>query len=350
MAKKRKTLPSDMREIIDSGDMKRFKAVFDHCELSATNRGATTENVFSYRNLTRDQIWFLAEQGMDLNADAGFGKTPAAYLADNAELLDILIWRGADINHAASALAGNALFCSAVNHRVRAVENLLARGADPESRGGFGRDTALDAALQSCSNIELVKMVPIAKALLEAGARPTDRTRHLVTKLGETFEFHRSSFNRDYLGVCSDALEELYALFQVDPVPRRTAYDGSSPIVVRGKTWQEQFSELWNLLVPGSGPANTVQGEVIRVLGRITHELLDNGGGNWDREYQKMAAALPGYFRTAGGETAEKACDLAQKLSAGSDKALLYALTELAVRWVLENDRPIALGAVEYQR
>ncbi len=276
-------------------------------------------------------------------------KNFSAFFEKSSQLV-ILIEHGADIDHAASEVAGNALFNSAVNHRVRAVRNLLARGAAPEPRGGYGQNTALDAALQSSSNIDLVHAFPIAKALLEAGARPTDKTKQIITKLGETFEFHRSNFNSEYVDVCSEALEELYALFQVEPVPRRVVYDGKSPIAIKGKTWQKQFSELWKLLVPGSGHANTVQGEVIRVIGRISHELLDNGGVNWDQDYQKMAAALPAYFQTAGGETADKACVLARKLSAGSDKAQLYALTELAVQWVLENNQPIALGTAAYQR
>ena len=56
--------------------------------------------------------------------------------------------------------------------------------------------------------------------------------------------------------------------------------------------WEDQHQELWELLVPSSGAAGTVQGEVVRIAGRIQDELERNGGINWDREYRRMADAF----------------------------------------------------------
>lgn len=47
------------------------------------------------------------------------------------------------------------------------------------------------------------------------------------------------------------------------------------------------------MLVPDKGHAFTVQGEVIRIVGKVTRELLDNGSINWDSEYEKLTQALP---------------------------------------------------------
>lgn len=66
-------------------------------------------------------------------------------------------------------------------------------------------------------------------------------------------------------------------------------------------SWQEQFDQLWDLLVPSCGAASTVQGEAVRVCGRLAHELLDNGGINWDDDFQTMGRKpdlLPGTRRT----------------------------------------------------
>lgn len=350
MAKKRKTLPDNLQEIIDSNDIERFKAVFDKCEISATNRGKTTANVFSYRNLTDKHICFLAENGIDLNVDSGWGKTPAAFLADDLGLLKCLIEHGADIEHAVDELHGNALYICAWTHRSQAVENLLFCGATPEPRGGWEKNTALDEALRCSRGIDMVNMVRIAKALLAAGAKSSDKTYGYVTKIGEDFEFRRSDFNPELVDEYSLALDELYSIFKVEPVPRRAIYDGKTPITVSSKTRQKQYDDLWKLLVPSSGHANTVQGEVIRIIGRVTNELLDNGGINWDDEYKKMVASLPVYFRTFGGEAAEKACSLAAKISLKSDESLLYPLTKIAVGWVLENNKPVALDTVDYKR
>lgn len=42
---------------------------------------------------------------------------------------------------------------------------------------------------------------------------------------------------------------------------------------------RKQFSWLWDYLVPMGGSAETVQGEVVRIAGRIGGELFNNGGG-----------------------------------------------------------------------
>ena len=58
-------------------------------------------------------------------------------------------------------------------------------------------------------------------------------------------------------------------------------HDGVSPIIFEeGKNAIElraQFHQLWDYLVPPSGQAETAQGEIIRIAGRIQHEMLDNG-------------------------------------------------------------------------
>ncbi len=350
MAKKRKTLPDHVQEIIDSNDMERFKLLFEKCEISATNRGKTTQNIFSYRNLTLEHILFLIENGMDLNSDSGWGNSPAAFLADKIELLKCIIDHGADIEHAVDEVHGNALFICARAHRVQAVENLLACGANPEARGGRDSNTALDEALLCCGNTDIIHTVQIAKALLAAGATTSEKTVGYVKRIGENFEFMRSNFNKDIVDEYSRALYELYSIFNVEAVPRQMVYDGKTRITVRSQTWQKQYDELWNLLVPGVGHANTVQGEVIRIVGRISNEILDNGSINWDDEYRKMVMALSTYFQTFDGETTERACELTEKINENSDKDVLYQLTEITVDWVMKNNKPVPLDTVTYAR
>ena len=353
MVKKKKTLPDNLQEIIDSKDMELFKEVFDKCEISATNRGKTTSNVFTYKNLTIEHLCFLIERGIDLNADSGFGHTPATFLADDINLLKCLIEHGADIDYdipMSYGSRGNALFCCARSYRVQAVENLISCGANPEPRGGLYNNTALDEALQGCRGAQIVSMSLIAKMLISAGAKPSNKSSEFVKKIGEDFEFRRSDFNPKSVDEVSNALDELYRLFQVEPIPRRMVYDGKTAITVNGDTWQKQFDELWKLLVPGSGHATTVQGEVIRIIGRITYEILDNSGINWDDEYRELVDALPEYFEMFSSEITEKACSLAKRISSRSDENLLYSLTELAVKWVLDNNQPIPLNNVNYKR
>ncbi|WCM26190.1 hypothetical protein NDN01_19595 [Sphingomonas sp. QA11] len=115
--------------------------------------------------------------------------------------------------------------------------------------------------------------------------------RAFVTRIGTDFEFHRANFNKDSRDAASTAPDRLYALFDVSPVRCRALHDGRSPIVATADRWQDRHQQLWVLLVPSSGAAASVQGEVIRISGRIADELDGNGGANWDAQYRAMADA-----------------------------------------------------------
>ena len=96
-----------------------------------------------------------------------------------------------------------------------------------------------------------------------------------VTRLGKNFEFHRENFNKDSLEATDAALMHLYELFHVPPVERRMIHDGTSPITVKANRWQTQHQELWEMLVPSQGAAKTIQGEVIRITGKVSNEILE---------------------------------------------------------------------------
>lgn len=146
----------------------------------------------------------------------------------------------------------------------------------------------------------------------------------------------------------------MYKLFAVEPVARRVVHDGVSPIIPCEGTWKKKFNYLWDYLVPSSGPAKTVQGELIRIGGRIGDEFYRNGGINWDREYRKMADALPGYFSLgtalSDDELAELNTLISEIKAKGTSDAILDRICELAVVWVVKNPEPIALAKPSYNR
>ena len=104
----------------------------------------------------------------------------------------------------------------------------------------------------------------------------------------------------------SAALSELCALFGVEQreaqrapvVGEQLELDPSVPAL-------RQYGELWDLLVPDSGQCRTLQGEVIRIAGRVGHEVYDNGGINWDRSF---GALLDQYLRCRAFRPAVAAC------------------------------------------
>ncbi len=148
------------------------------------------------------------------------------------------------------------------------------------------------------------------------------------------------------------ALDRLYELLHVPPVPRRVEYDGKSRITVSETTWQKQHSELWALLVPGSGHANTIQGEVIRISGRLGYEILNNGCMNWDKDFKTMAQAFLTYVQMGNplpeAELAEVAA-IVRSIRNAYEKEI-DRLSELAVKWVILNPEPIAVEKAAYRK
>ena len=132
-------------------------------------------------------------------------------------------------------------------------------------------------------------------------------------------------------------------------------HDGVSPILVKGSTWKEQYNELWDLLIPSTGAAKTVQGEVIRITGRVDDEINRNGGINWDRSYRNMLNSLPVHF-AEGNALSEKEIEESKVLISKIDgkglaeDGVITRLCELAVSWVILNPNPIPLGEINYNR
>lgn len=53
-----------------------------------------------------------------------------------------------------------------------------------------------------------------------------------------------------------------------------------------------EYNGLWKKLVPKSGQAKTVQGELVRIVGRLADEAYRNGNANWDRGHRAYLSYL----------------------------------------------------------
>ncbi|HHV7499759.1 hypothetical protein MYB88_11180 [Escherichia fergusonii] len=173
--------------------------------------------------------------------------------------------------------------------------------------------------------------------------------REFVTRIGEKFEFLRADYNPESVDKVIAALDRLYQIFDVEPVPHRYVHDGVSPIVINAQE-ENIFAALWQQLVPGIGAANSLQGEVIRIAGKIIYELDGNGGINWDADYKKMADAFLEYV-SQGNALPEQLLEETRLLIAllKKKKGEPHRLIELSVIWVTANLQPIRLDNVKYK-
>ena len=349
MAKKKKTLPANFYELIEAKDLDTLKAVFNECELNAYDRRSFKKPALSFYEIPLELMDWLIAQGADINARDEYERTPLHYHAqvNNVEKVALLLERGADIESKA-AYDETPLFGADYHPEVTAL--LIAKGADVKAKNDM-KHTPMEAMLHTVQSIDISKAAKTAELYLKAGLKPTKFAKEQITRIGEDFEFHREKFNPEYLEETDAGLQQLYKLFNVPPVPRRIQHDGQSSIILTGDTWEKRYMQAWDSLVPSNGSAATVQGEVVRIAGRINLELLRNAMGNWDKEYRKMLTAISGYLQQGNSLSENELSEVAdiQKHILEDDGTGTKRLCELATAWVVQNPQPIALGKVNYK-
>ena len=56
----------------------------------------------------------------------------------------------------------------------------------------------------------------------------------------------------------------------------------------KGYDWTKEHDRLWDALVPKAGQADTLQGELIRIAGKLTDQAYRNGNMNWDADHERL--------------------------------------------------------------
>ena len=353
--KKRKTLPSDFYEMIHRGDIEELKAVFDNCEITAYAGRCDLNTALHHYGVPVELVRWLVAEGLDVNTLNSYGCTPLNFQARNSvEVTKVLLELGGDVSKADN-YDNTPLHSAASGYRPENVKLLVEQGVDLDAKNRIWERTPLEEALVSCRGIDIGRCAEVAEILVNAGARVTPAAKDYVRQIGEDTEFHREAFNKDYIEEIDAGLAKLYKLFDVEPIKQRKIHDGISPIVVESGTWKEQFAELWELLIPSHGAAKTLQGEVVRIAGRVRDEMNRNGGCNWNRDYRMM---LDAFVKHVASESAlsdmelEEVKSLASSISPSGnfDETSLDRLCELATKWVLLNPEPIKLETPKYKR
>lgn len=138
----------------------------------------------------------------------------------------------------------------------------------------------------------------------------------------------------------------------------KPVHDGVSAIHVPEGDEDKAFQTLWEYLIPPYGKAQTAQGEIIRIAGRVQHEFLDNGCINWDEDFHKMLDAFLEYIQLGNSfseEDVKTAEVLVQLLEENGDKGfiddrLTKVLCSCAMAWVRQNPEVIVPLEAGYSR
>ena len=352
--KKRVTLPKDFNELLTDGNIDQLKAVYDKCELTAHDGRYSLSTALHFGGVPDELVIWLVEEGLDINIPDYYGATPLYRQATvGRDTVKLLLELGADIEKT-NTYGNTPLHVAAQFFHPKTVALLIEKGANVNPKNDRGQ-TPLDSVLTVCRGIYIAQTAEIASMLLDAGAKKTSAMKEKVENIGKDFEFHREGINPDYLEAADQGLEKLYALFDVKPVAKRITHDGVSPILVKEGSWEEQYEELWSFLIPSSGAAKTVQGEVIRIPGRVRDELDRNGGVNWDRDYRKMLQALPQYLSLGSSLSEQELAETKELIGQihgkdFDDGSRLDRLCQLAIAWIKQNPKPIDLEEPSYKR
>ena len=354
MVKKRVTLPKEFKDLMDEGNIEALKAVYDRCELTAHDGRFSLCTPLHMGGVPDELVIWLVEKGLDINVPDYYGGTPLYSQATmGRDTVKLLLELGADIEKT-DTYGNTPLHMAAEFFHPKTVKCLLEKGANVNVENNRGQ-TPLGAVLNVCRGIYIAQTAEIASMLLEAGAKKTSAMKEKVENIGKDFEFHRESIHPDYIEAADKGLAKLYELFDVKPVAKRITHDGVSPIKLVEGSWEEQYEELWSFLIPSIGAARTVQGEVIRIPGRVRDELDRNGGANWDRDYRKMLQAMPHYL-SLGTSLSDTDLEEAKQVISQiygkdfNDGPRLDRLCQLALAWIEQNPKPIDLKEPSYKR
>lgn len=351
MAKKRATLPNDIYKILEENDFEAFQKVFEKCDINAYERDYIKKPALCFYGIPTEWIQWLVANGANIEAADSYERTALWYHSsvNNVERVRTLLALGVNI-HTSDTYKNGVLH--AAEGRFEVTQLLVEQGADIFAKNDRGL-TPLQEMLHRCQNANIPSVAKSAALLLKSGEKITKFTKEQVVRIGENFEFHRERINPKFLEETENGLQQLYALFKVEPVAKRIQHDGISPIIVPNDDFQKQFEYLWDFLVPSSGCAKTIQGEVVRISGKIRDEILRNGSGNWDKHFKKMLSAMMVYFQKGNplqDKQMQKANELKTLLYEGDDDGEnSFELAKLAVLWVTQNPNPITLEKVEYK-
>jgi hypothetical protein len=117
--------------------------------------------------------------------------------------------------------------------------------------------------------------------------------------------------------------------------------------------WKKEHVKLWKALVPINGPAETLQGELIRLAGKLTDQAYRNGNMNWDEHYPISWRFIGQKISNDGTFSQQEKRQIKESIEeiirdfdhpdlSGTGSAY-YVISERVVDWCMANPKPIAL-------
>jgi hypothetical protein len=114
--------------------------------------------------------------------------------------------------------------------------------------------------------------------------------------------------------------------------------------------WKREQGRLWDALVPQTGRANTLQGELIRIAGKLTDEAYRNGNDNWDDESAAMWRFVGQHVADPDTFIPEQLAEIREAVASiirdydrpdvSGDGSPYYLVSERVVDWCIAHPDP----------
>lgn len=313
----------------------------------AKNKLDTFKNHLGYNGKKYNEekaISILNEIGV--NATNEIGETPliiAAYL-DRIEVLKLIIEQDPMIDfRVQGSISETALLEACGQRRLESIKLLLEAGADIEQEGRFGLTPLATIFTNTFSD-----PIPCAAYLVSKGAKVTER----VLQMGISWNAERFT---EFLKTMDYDMSHVIIPIEENPIQKEEeSIDASIDIehlhnTVNAGNYFETAKVIWKKLVPGSGQADTVQGELLRAVEKLRDEAQRNGNGNFNKNcHGLLINYLRGYLAAGNVFDEVKTEEISRDLDRLSIKNRPYTeddiydrITERIVDWYLKNPKQI---------
>ncbi|WP_105011763.1 ankyrin repeat domain-containing protein [Salinibacter sp. 10B] len=219
-----------------------------------------------------------------VHAHNDLGDTPLSVAASLGvlEMIDWLLGAGADVNYVPETGGGHtALHRAAERNRAEAASRLLEAGARVQVVNESGLTPLAVAFTNTFEDPR-----PVAQVLLDHGAPMTETARE-------------NGLRWDAKAFCQWTEEPVPSAVQAQEAETESATTGRAAGYARVDLEADVYEWLWTHLVPDSGRADTVQGELRRAVGNLRDEAHRNGNANWSEIHEKQRAFLERHLCTA---------------------------------------------------
>ncbi|WP_269236380.1 ankyrin repeat domain-containing protein [Flavobacterium flavigenum] len=246
----------------------------------AKNKLDTFKNHLGYdgKKINMDKaVLILNEIGVTATND--IGETPliiASYL-ERIEILKLIIEQTQNIDHKVQgSITETALLEACGQRRLESIKLLVDAGANLEQEDRFGLTPLSKIFTNTFSD-----PIPSAKYLVSIGAKITDK----VIKMG--MSWNKEKFT-DFLKFINYDLES--GSLPVDDTIQQKALKIYTSIdienlhnVLNKNDYFKTAKVIWQKLVPKSGQADTIQGELLRAIEKLRDEAQRNGNINFNK-------------------------------------------------------------------